>query len=136
MRKIDKIVIHHSASPSHSTTIEKVRDWHVNGNGWKDIAYHFCIDRRGIVHKGRKEKEIGAHTKGHNRHSLGICVFGNFEVEHITKPAYDSLVTMVRRLMETYSIPKEEVYYHGELKPTKCCGKNLIAMFPDLKKQL
>lgn len=84
MRFINLVHIHCSATdPSRPVTVEDIRDWHVNGNGWSDIGYHFFIPRSGMVDYGRDRdadgdiwEEIGAHVRGHNRHSIGICLEG------------------------------------------------------------
>ncbi len=44
MRYINKIIIHCSATPEgRNFTVDEIRDWHVNGNGWSDIGYHYVI---------------------------------------------------------------------------------------------
>ena len=44
MRNINKIIIHTTATPEgRDVSIENVRDWHVNGNGWFDVGYHFLV---------------------------------------------------------------------------------------------
>ena len=71
MRKINKIIIHHSASPL-ITTVDDIRDWHVHNNGWSDIGYHYIILGDGSIEDGRPITKIGAHCKGKNRYSIGV----------------------------------------------------------------
>ena len=61
-RNVNKIIIHHSASPQ-STTREQIYDWHVNGNGWSDIGYHYIVLGNGEVVSGRHVNKTGAHCK-------------------------------------------------------------------------
>lgn len=77
MRKIDLIVVHCSATPEgkHFST-ETIRNWHVNGNGWSDIGYHWVVELDGKVRAGRPEQRVGAHVRGYNRSSIGICYVG------------------------------------------------------------
>jgi N-acetyl-anhydromuramyl-L-alanine amidase AmpD len=56
--------------------VKEIRDWHVNGNGWSDIGYHYVIRRNGEVEVGRPESVAGAHTRGSNSNSIGICLVG------------------------------------------------------------
>ena len=57
MRKIDKIIIHCSATPGlKNFDVKDIRDWHVNGNGWSDVGYHYVIKLDGEVQLGRPDK--------------------------------------------------------------------------------
>ena len=48
MRKINKIIIHCTATPKgREVTKEHLRQWHVEERGWSDIGYHFFIDLAG-----------------------------------------------------------------------------------------
>ena len=73
MRKINKLIVHCSATPEgRDVKTETIKDWHVNGNHWKDIGYHYVIELDGSIHKGRDENVIGAHCSGQNANSIGI----------------------------------------------------------------
>ena len=56
--------------------VAEIRRWHVQDRGWRDIGYHWIIDRDGAVAAGRVETAIGAHVEGHNRGTIGICLLG------------------------------------------------------------
>lgn len=58
--------------------VAEIRRWHVQERGWRDIGYHWVIDRDGTVAPGRPETEIGAHVEGHNRGTIGICLLGGY----------------------------------------------------------
>jgi N-acetylmuramoyl-L-alanine amidase len=58
--------------------VAEIRRWHVEQRGWRDIGYHWVIDRDGTAAPGRSETEIGAHVEGHNRGTIGICLLGGF----------------------------------------------------------
>ena len=76
-RKVDEVIIHCSATPEgRNVKVETVRDWHVNGNGWSDIGYHFFIELDGSIKKGRPINRQGAHTKGKNKGTIGLCYAG------------------------------------------------------------
>lgn len=85
MRQITEIFIHCSATQPKwmegSTCDQKaneIRRWHVEERGWSDIGYHFVVDRDGNTCKGRPVERAGAHAKGHNKNSIGICLIGGF----------------------------------------------------------
>lgn len=77
MRKINKIIVHCSATPpSMDIGVAEIRKWHVQDNKWSDIGYHYVIRRDGTVEKGRPIETPGAHTQGHNANSIGVCLVG------------------------------------------------------------
>lgn len=79
MRKIDKIIIHCSATSEGVAFFARDIDrWHKE-RGFKKIGYHYVIDLDGTVEKGRDEDEIGAHCTGENSNSIGICYIGGLD---------------------------------------------------------
>lgn len=76
MRKINKIIIHCSDTRTNQRfTIEDIRSWHLK-RGFVDVGYHWYIDLDGNTHKGRDISRVGAHCKGQNSNSIGICFEG------------------------------------------------------------
>ena len=72
MRAINRIVLHHSAS-ARSTTAADISRWH-NGKP----PYHFVIlGNGGIVVSKRRLPTAGAHAKGANFDTIGICIVGD-----------------------------------------------------------
>jgi len=81
MRDIEYIVIHCAATkPSMDVPIERVKKWHLD-RGWSDIGYHYYITRDGKINKGRDLSIIGAHVRGYNKNSIGICYEGGINEE-------------------------------------------------------
>jgi N-acetylmuramoyl-L-alanine amidase len=81
MRHIDKIILHCSATlPGQRVDVETITRWHKQ-RGFKTIGYHFFIDRSGTIHAGRPLEQQGAHCKGQNAHSIGICYEGGLNKE-------------------------------------------------------
>lgn len=58
--------------------VAEVRRWHTIQRGWKDIGYHWLIDRDGTVAQGRLESVIGAGVIGHNPGVIHISLFGGY----------------------------------------------------------
>ena len=80
-RNIDKIIIHCSATrEGESVNALEIDKWHKK-KGWKGIGYHFLIDIDGKIEVGRNIRESGAHTKGENSNSIGVCYVGGVEKE-------------------------------------------------------
>lgn len=83
MRAINKIILHCSATPQdRHTTVEDIRLWHKQ-RGWSDIGYHYVVYLDGTVHEGRPIERSGAHTKGQNKNSIGVCYIGGVDKNNL-----------------------------------------------------
>ena len=118
-RKIDMIVVHCSATPPNMNIgVNEITDWHVNGNGWSDIGYHNVIRRNGSLEHGRDLTESGAHAKGYNQHSIGICLVGgvdddNEPEDNFTEEQYTTLRGYIDTMREV--LPIKEILGHRDL---------------------
>lgn len=124
MRQIDKIIVHCTDTPAgRPVSVEQVRDWHVRGNGWADIGYHYLIGLDGTVSPGRDEQTPGAHCKGHNARSIGVCYVGgrgdNGRPEDTRTPAQKAaLLGLLRTLRRKY--PQARIYGHRDFSAKAC----------------
>ena len=76
MRPINLLVIHCTATPNGvPVAVGTIRQWHL-ARGFRDVGYHWVISLDGELHQTRPESEMGAHVKGFNSHSLGVCMVG------------------------------------------------------------
>lgn len=126
MCEINTIVVHCSATkPSQNVNAATIKDWHVNGNGWSDIGYHHVIRRDGAIEMGRPESVTGAHAKGANTGSIGICLIGGIDDDgkpdaNFTYVQYESLRTLLQSKMKQYG--ELAVIGHRDVKGvTKAC---------------
>lgn len=83
MRAISEIILHCSATRPNwmdgkptADKVAEIRRWHVQERKWRDIGYHFVIDRDGTVARGRPIEQTGAHTVGKNTGTIGVCLIG------------------------------------------------------------
>ena len=82
MRELNRIMLHCSATKEGKDySVETIRDWHVKGRGWSDIGYHWVIRLDGSIEVGRPLERSGAHTKGHNKDSVGVCYIGGCDAD-------------------------------------------------------
>lgn len=123
-RKIDTIVVHCSDTPAgRHVTVDDITRWHQD-QGWNTIGYHFVVYLDGTVHPGRPVDIIGAHCKGHNSHSIGVCYIGGRTADNSanadtrTQAQKDTLLSLIRQLRHTY--PHASVFGHGDLDPRPC----------------
>jgi N-acetylmuramoyl-L-alanine amidase len=103
----DHIVVHCSATEP-SSTIDRavIAQWH-RLKGWLDIGYHFVIKTNGDIETGRELNAVGAHVKGHNSTSVGICMVGGVNAKgepenNFTKAQFDSLRNLLMDLKIVY----------------------------------
>lgn len=114
-RYTDEVILHTSATRpdwySDKTLQEKIKEirrWHTSPpNNWSDIGYHFLIDRDGTIGFGRDINKTGAHTKGHNTNTIGICLIGGhggtktdkFE-DHYTPEQEEALLLLLNSMKQ------------------------------------
>ena len=78
MRRIDLIVIHCSATRCNRPyPVETLIADHAKRFGY--TGYHYYITRDGRLYQTRHENLVGAHAKGYNKHSLGVCYEGGID---------------------------------------------------------
>tara|TARA_R100000541_G_scaffold54509_1_gene63010 strand:+ start:571 stop:990 length:420 start_codon:yes stop_codon:yes gene_type:complete len=125
MRKINKIIIHCTATPEgRDVSLKEVRQWHTKERGWSDIGYHFLVLLDGSVEEGRPLERTGAHTKGHNWDSIGIAYVGGLDTEMNPKDTRndkqkDSLVDLLCQLKDAYG---GVIYGHNNYSTKACPG--------------
>lgn len=79
MRFIDYIVVHCSATREHQEfDAQDIDAWHKK-RGWLGCGYHYVVLLDGTVQMGRPERMAGAHVKGYNHNSIGICYIGGLD---------------------------------------------------------
>lgn len=116
------IVIHTAASDAPGITAATIDEWH-RARGWSRIGYHYVILseksdgqlRDGQIETGRDSDVMGAHCRGLNKRSIGICVVGDGDKTPFTQHQTTSLVYLCRVLCRTYDIPVGNVIGHREV---------------------
>lgn len=90
--KTNKIILHHAQAKTCS--VEDIHQWHLK-KGWSGIGYHFLVRKDGTIYQGRPEDTIGAHAKGANHDSIGICAEGDFMKEEMNPLQLNALIDLV-----------------------------------------
>lgn len=124
MRKIDKVIVHCSATPEgRDIDAAEIRRWHVEGRGWRDIGYHYVIKLDGTIEFGRGLDDIGSHTSGHNKGSIGVCYVGGLDSEGNpsdtrTTEQVESLYLLMAVLVRMF--PGVSIYGHRDFANKAC----------------
>jgi len=140
--KVKRIIIH--CSDSLWGDVPTIRDWHVNGNGWRDIGYNAVIYNGfqknskeytpaadGLLVEGRAldfsvnidMDEVAAHARGFNRDSIGVCVIGKDTFTDKQKETLILFCKMWKRI-----VPDIEIVGHYEVTNS---GKTCPNMYMD-----
>ena len=124
MRKIDKIIVHCSATPEgRDYTAKDIDSWH-RARGFNGIGYHWVVYRDGRVVKGRSELQAGAHCKGYNARSIGICYIGGVASDGKTPKdtrtaaQREALQILIKELLIKY--PGATIHGHNEFAAKAC----------------
>ncbi|MEM7557477.1 MAG: N-acetylmuramoyl-L-alanine amidase [Cyanobacteria bacterium P01_A01_bin.84] len=116
MRSITKLITHCSATPNdRDVSVKDIRNWHKQ-RGWSDIGYHYVIYRNGLVENGRPVEKIGAHCKGQNTGSIGVCLIGD---DVFTAKQFESLGNLYNILLNIF--PDLTIYGHRDFTNKKTC---------------
>jgi hypothetical protein len=170
---IRKLIVHHTASanrPSDPASVVRLVDqYHTTGRGYSDTGYNYLIDHKGVIYEGRAARRyaakepvtgedfkgwgvVGAHAKGYNAGSCGICLIGDFETATPSDAALSSLVSLLSYKASRHRIDahgKEEyidmygghhvfpnISGHRQVGQTLCPGAHLFSMLPRLRDEV
>ena len=136
---VKKLVMHHSASKKSTTTKSDIDEWHKQ-RGFSQIGYHKVVESNGKIVSGRSEKRQGAHAKGTNHNSLGVCVVGDFENETPSAAQIRSVVKVLVEWCKKYKLTSTDIYGHknvpGATTKTSCPGEHLASLLPRIKRKV
>jgi hypothetical protein len=133
--EINAVTIHHQgvfASPNQDARrrLKTMQAFHQSKKrGFKDIAYHYIIDRNGNIYEGRPLNAVGEtktdyDPKGH----LLICLLGDFNVQEPTKQQLSALTALILWSLDTFHLLPDAVKGHRDYAHTDCPGKNLYRL--------
>lgn len=146
--QVGYIVIHYSATPiERDFTAHDIDQMH-RARGFSKIGYHYFIRKDGTVETGRDLSqpgrfEVGAHSKGENSVSVGICYEGgvrasspNVGFDSRTDEQKIAMVATVKKLLDRF--PRAVVKGHRDMPgaSTQCPGFDAAAWWDGVAKGL
>jgi hypothetical protein len=137
-RTISSVHLHHTWRPTQSqfkglATIEAMRHFHVNTNGWDDIAQHLTIDPQGFSWTGRNWSLPPASQAGKNGTSgegpFMIEIVGDFDTgrDVLDGAQRRAVIDVVVAILKTYGIGIDAIRFHNELGSPKSCPGTGVA---------
>jgi hypothetical protein len=142
MRHIDTIMIHCSATypdwmdgAGLENQKDEIEKWHVIDREWLGIAYAELFGREGDTAMGRDLNkdgspwdDIGAGAKGHNAHTIHLCLIGGAGAsandafdDHYTEMQDVALRKVIARLCTQFGTIKH-IIGHNEVANKACPG--------------
>ena len=118
MRTINLIVVHCSATQGNRMLSPEALDLMHRRRGFNGTGYHYYIRKDGTVHLTRPVERIGAHVKGFNANSIGICYEGGLDSEGhpadtLTPEQFEYLEQLLTKLLKLF--PKAQLRGHRDM---------------------
>ena len=126
------LFLHHSVTPDNGPeTVRSIQRFHQETRGWADLAYNVLYSPKyRTFFEGRGFGIAGAHTRGRNRDSHGLCVLGNFQTDTLPRHAIDDLADFARWHGGTWG--PNRYTPHLDFGSTLCPGRALMNVLRDI----
>jgi N-acetyl-anhydromuramyl-L-alanine amidase AmpD len=134
-KQLWRIVIHHDAAKA-PTDPQKVQPRFASYDRMHDdhggIPYHYAIDPWGRVFKLRRHREITAHVRRNNTHSLGVMLMGYFhndaskQGQQPTVAQLEALEELIGELVAAYKYIKWLTPHRKVPHSSTACPGNLF----------
>ena len=116
------IVLHCSATRSTQDYSPEALEHDHRARGFRGIGYHYYVRRSGEVIPCRPLDQIGAHVRGYNHCSWGVCYEGGLDstgrpADTRTPKQRASLLRLLRQLKD-YA-PQAHILGHRDLSPDR-----------------
>ena len=134
-RQTTSFIVLHTAAYEGDFDVNICRSWHQK-RGWLCEGYNFIILKDGMIQGTlRGEDGIGAHCKGINSISIGICMAGHGDISPWNEKQLNALYALLKKLMQKYGVSREQVIGHREIgklnakyATSKSCPGHQISM--------
>ena len=115
--QIKQITLHHTATVFKDNrrgprALRSIQSWHQNHprKSLPDIAYHYIIDRQGIVYAGRDSTYRGdTHTNYDPTGHLLLCLMGNFEEQAPSEAQLNALSDLIAWAITRYGLERDDI---------------------------
>ena len=131
-----KVVVHHSLTKdSGSVSWGAIRCYHTQTLKWAGIGYHVGVELvlsgqevNYEILMGRVWDRSGAHARGHNSNSLGICFVGNYDKIPPKKEMLIAGARVIALWLRLFNLSIDDVYSHHNFNIYKTCPGTLFDM--------
>lgn len=137
-KNIEGLAIHYSGSQvdldGTAARVRGIQNYHMNSNGWNDIAYNWLVNADGDIYEGRGwgVRSAAQGSNYGNGAYYAICFLGNDRAgrDDVTDKGRKAIATLIKEA-ESKSGRKMRVRPHSDFNQTACPGdelRNYIAL--------
>lgn len=133
-----RIIVHHSLTKDSGTVSwGAIRKFHTQTlkPPFKEIGYHagceLVLSGQETYYEilmGRMWTERGAHCRGHNHDSLGICFIGNYDKIAPKKEMIKTGAKLIALWLDLFELSIKDIYSHHNFDANKTCPGSLFDM--------
>ena len=112
-----------------------IRHYHTQVKKWAGIGYHVGVElvmSGGETYyeilMGRMWNRTGAHARGHNHDSLGICFIGNYNLIPPKKAMLETGAKVIALWLKLFDLSIDDIYSHHNLNINKSCPGKMFDM--------
>ena len=120
-----RVILHCAATPDYPISNKAydligaadIDHWH-RRRGWNGCGYHKIIRQSGVLEEGRSTNIMGAHCRGQNSDSIGVCLIGSGMISDLQ---VEALGYLYHNLNDEFGITYREWFGHYEFTKKKTC---------------
>lgn len=147
---IEEAFLHHSTDrlAEHADTLAEqkaiaraIQRFHMDTRGWADIGYHFLVfqpyghRKYARIFQGRLLHNTPAAQLNYNRHTLAVCVIGNFDRDDALKEnTRHAIRVLLNHVDDGTAIDLATLGGHRDVTATDCPGDTLYRAIPTIAK--
>ncbi len=135
-----RFTLHHTATNRCTTFAQGaaearfIQDLHINGNGWKDIGYHYLVDDSGRIYCGVPDTIVGTHAANANTGNIGVSMMGLFSDVPPPPLMVDAVQKLYASLAERFGCTPDSLYGHRDyVLSTECPGDSGYSLLKPLR---
>ncbi|HWC32743.1 MAG TPA: peptidoglycan recognition family protein [Actinomycetota bacterium] len=134
--RIERVIVHESGHVvrDERDTLANLPAYQADhlARGWSDLAYHFVIDARGNVYRGRRPSTVGDTATDYDpRGSLLVMCDGAFRWQRPGAEQVRALIHLLAWAQDTYGVAPQDIATHRDVAPIACPGARLHGLFAD-----
>jgi len=103
--------------------MRSIQNYHMNTNGYPDIAYNWLVGEDGRAYEGRGWDKLGAHTLGYNDNAVAVAVIGDFTNRAPNEAAQAAVRNVINCAVQQNVLRSNyELFGHRDANCTACPG--------------